>query len=193
MKVHRPGYPDCCHSSDQYWSWSEASSSASSAPGFCAADAIAATVPCNSGCAKDMGAAARAGPAGRLPVAPFAHLCSGPRFLIRASMYLQHNRRYPVTCRTFSLLLLACLAAHPVQEGVPEQLKETNDTSQHISEARAVHDFRAVRGPSAHMYIAGKLTCRCAAAAAWPPAGWGLRRPWLQAEPVQAREGRQLR
>ena len=95
--------------------------------------------------------------------------------------------------RAFSLLLLACSAARPVQEGVPEQLKGTNDISQHISEARAVHDFRAVRGPSAHMYIAAKLTYRCAAAAAWPPAGWGLRRPWLQAEPVQAREGRRLR
>ena len=143
--IQRPRY--CCHSSDQYWSWSEASSSASSAPASCAADAIAATVPCSSGCARDRGAAARAGAAGRLPVAPFAHLCSGPRFLIKASMYLQHKRKGPVAYCAFSSLSLACLAAHPVQEGVPEQLKRTNDISQHVSEARAVHDFRAARGP----------------------------------------------
>lgn len=94
-----------------------------------------------------MGAAARAGAAGRLPVAPFAHLCSGPRFLISASMYLQHKRKGPVAYCAFSSLSLACFAAHPVQEGVPQQLKRTNDISRHVSEARAVHDFRAVRGP----------------------------------------------
>ena len=101
-------------SSDQYWSWSEASSSASFSPASRVADAIAATVSCSSGWETITGAGRET--AARCAVAPFAHLCRGPLFLMSASMYLQYRETECLAISAADAAAAGCRSVYPIMQ-----------------------------------------------------------------------------